>query len=397
VRRLTDPQEHDYPKRKRVWQTVTVEMRSLNLGLFPHLFTEGGMPSVSEPCLRRAMEEANLDEESQAGIEILLEIKDLDHLLSSFVVPLQEHAKKTGRIHSSCNLNTETGRLSSVNPNLQNQPSNARYDVRKAFVAGPANKLVVADYGQLELRVVAHLANCKAMLDALNAGGDFHSRTAVQMYDEIRQAVERGEVVLEEHARADETSVPLVKEKYGALRKKAKTLNFAILYGKTVVGLAEEWGIERSEARETIERWFSAYPEIRAWQREVMMNAKKDGFVRTLFGRQRPLPGIAGKNRRAVAHGERCAINTPVQGGAADIMTSCMLRIHRSPKLKSLGYKLLLQIHDEVILEGPSKHAAEAKMELESLMLQPFLSSSVAMKTRLTVDAKLCDTWADGH
>eukprot|EP00971_Amphidinium_carterae_P323881 6436717-Amphidinium_carterae.1 len=162
VRRLTDPQEHDYPKRKRVWQTVTVEMRSLNLGLFPHLFTEGGMPSVSEPCLRRAMEEANLDEESQAGIEILLEIKDLDHLLSSFVVPLQEHAKKTGRIHSSCNLNTETGRLSSVNPNLQNQPSNARYDVRKAFVAGPANKLVVADYGQLELRVVAHLANCKA-------------------------------------------------------------------------------------------------------------------------------------------------------------------------------------------------------------------------------------------
>ena len=159
-------------------------------------------------------------------------------------------ADENDRIHCSLNLNTETGRLSSRRPNLQNQPALEKdsYKIRDAFVAEEGKTLIVADYGQLELRILAHITNCKSMIDAFKSGGCFHSRTALGMYSYIREDVESGGVVLEWDYSKGQPNVPLVKDKYGSERRKAKTLNFSIAYGKTVHGLAQDWGITKEEA-----------------------------------------------------------------------------------------------------------------------------------------------------
>merc|ERR1712072_512485 len=156
------------------------------------------------------------------------------------IKPLQDLADTDSRVHCSLNLNTETGRLSSRRPNLQNQPAldKDQYLIRKAFKAKEGCSLIVADYGQLELRLLAHVAKCESMLSAFREGGCFHSRTAVGMFDHVRQAVENGEV-----------HKPLVKDKYAAERRRAKTLNFSIAYGKTAHGLAKDWGVSQQEAQ----------------------------------------------------------------------------------------------------------------------------------------------------
>ncbi|KAK1281430.1 hypothetical protein QJS04_geneDACA018197 [Acorus gramineus] len=183
------------------------------------------------------------------AIAALCEVCSIDSLISNFILPLQgDHISgKSGRIHCSLNINTETGRLSCRRPNLQNQPAleKDRYKIRKAFIAGPGNSLIVADYGQLELRVLAHLANCKSMLDAFKAGGDFHSRTAMNMYSHVREAVDQKHVLLEWHPQPGEEKppVPLLKDAFASERRKAKMLNFSIAYGKTPVGLARDWKV----------------------------------------------------------------------------------------------------------------------------------------------------------
>lgn len=174
---------------------------------------------------------------------------------------------QNSRIHCSLNLNTETGRLSSRRPNLQNQPAleKDQYKIRDAFIASPGNTLIVADYGQLELRVLAHMTNCTSMIQAFESGGCFHSRTAVGMYEYIKQAVDSGDVLLEwDYSKADRPPVPLVKDKYGSERRKAKTLNFSIAYGKTVHGLAKDWGITVEEAEKTLQAWYRDRPEVNA-------------------------------------------------------------------------------------------------------------------------------------
>ncbi|PNT66683.1 DNA polymerase I A, chloroplastic isoform X2 [Brachypodium distachyon] len=189
------------------------------------------------------------------AIAALFETRSIAKLISSFIVPLQEDhiSCKEGRIHCSLNINTETGRLSARTPNLQNQPAleKDRYKIRQAFVAAPGNSLVVADYGQLELRILAHLTNCKSMLDAFKAGGDFHSRTAMNMYEHIRDAVHEKKVLLEWHPQPgqEKPPVPLLKDAFGAERRKAKMLNFSIAYGKTAKGLSDDWKVVRARLR----------------------------------------------------------------------------------------------------------------------------------------------------
>jgi len=318
-------------------------------------------------------------------------------MLSNFILPLQENADASSRIHCSLNLNTETGRLSSRAPNLQNQPAleKDQYRIRKAFCAEEGQTFVVADYGQLELRLLAHMTRCRSMIDAFASGGCFHSRTAMGMFDHVRAAVEREEVLLEWDYSKGPPPAPLLKDVYGSERRRAKTLNFSIAYGKTVFGLSKDWGVTRDEAAAMLKAWYADRPEVRAWQDETIATAHRTGNTRTLLGRPRPLQGIKGGSRAQVAHLERAAINTPIQGGAADIMTLAMLKISRSEVLRTLGYRLLLQIHDEVILEGPAEHAAAARAEVVACMEQPFDESLPDLSVDLVVDAKTAPNWYD--
>lgn len=170
---------------------------------------------------------------------------------------MQDAVGPDSRIHCSLNINTETGRLSARKPNLQNQPALDKdtYKIRNAFVCEPGNKLIVADYGQLELRVLAHMTNCKAMIEAFKLGGDFHSRTAISMYPEIKEKIDKGEVYLEWDYSKGKPDKPLVKDAYASERKKAKIMNFSIAYGKTSHGFAADFNCTLEEAQEIVEIW----------------------------------------------------------------------------------------------------------------------------------------------
>lgn len=221
---------------------------------------------------------------------------------------------KNSRVHCSLNLNTETGRLSSRRPNLQNQPAleKDQYKIRDAFIAEEGNTLIVADYGQLELRLLAHITNCKSMIEAFEQGGCFHSRTAVGMYPHIKKAVDEGEVMLEWDYSKGQPTRPLVKDTYASERRKAKTLNFSIAYGKTVHGLAQDWGITKEEAEKTLDAWYNDRPEVKEWQEMTRNLARKNLCVRTIMGRYRMLHEAASQGSPG-SHALRAAINTPIQ------------------------------------------------------------------------------------
>ncbi|XP_052107651.1 DNA polymerase I A, chloroplastic/mitochondrial isoform X6 [Arachis duranensis] len=332
------------------------------------------------------------------AIAALCEVCSINSLISNFILPLQGHniSGKDNRIHCSLNINTETGRLSARRPNLQNQPAleKDRYKIRKAFIAAPGNSLIVADYGQLELRILAHLANCKSMLDAFKAGGDFHSRTAMNMYPYIREAVDKKEVLLEWHPQPGEEKppVPLLKDAFGSERRKAKMLNFSIAYGKTPVGLSKDWKVSVKEAKKTVDLWYNDRKEVLKWQEERKKEAHQFHCVHTLLGRARRFPLMGQANKYQKGHIERAAINTPVQGSAADVAMCAMLEISNNKQLKELGWKLLLQVHDEVILEGPSESAEVAKAIVVECMAKPFHGKNI-LKVDLSVDAKCAQNW----
>ncbi|KAK3141378.1 hypothetical protein QOZ80_4BG0333170 [Eleusine coracana subsp. coracana] len=426
---------------KKVPKYRTIELFSIVEGLKADIFTASGWPSVSGDALRSLAGKVPLDlvyatddgEDDECGsdsetsdyemedtssygtayeafgggkegreachaIAALCEICSIDSLISNFILPLQGNhiSCKEGRIHCSLNINTETGRLSARAPNLQNQPAleKDRYKIRQAFVAAPGNTLIVADYGQLELRILAHLADCKSMLDAFKAGGDFHSRTAMNMYQHIREAVEEEKVLLEWHAQPgqEKPPVPLLKDAFGAERRKAKMLNFSIAYGKTAHGLARDWKVSVKEAKDTLKLWYSDRKEVLAWQMRQKELAQERCEVYTLLGRSRRFPSMALVTSGQRGHIERAAINAPVQGSAADVAMCAMLEIDRNIRLKELGWTLLLQVHDEVILEGPAESADVAKAIVVECMSKPFYGTNI-LNVELAVDAKCAQNW----
>ncbi|KAI5079261.1 hypothetical protein GOP47_0004740 [Adiantum capillus-veneris] len=316
--------------------------------------------------------------EACKAIAALCEISAIDTLISGFIQPLQggDSMGPDNRVHCSLNLNTETGRLSARRPNLQNQPAleKDRYKIRQAFIASPGNSLIVADYGQLELRLLAHLADCKSMLEAFKIGGDFHSRTAMNMFANVKAAVEKGEVLLEWEPKPGQDSppAPLLKDVYAAERRKAKMLNFSIAYGKTARGLSKDWKVTTPEAQETVNLWYKDRPEVRKWQEAQKKSARDNHCVYTLLGRARHFPDVSSTSEFHRGRIDRAAINTPVQGSAADVAMLAMIELWRSVELKELGWKLLLQVHDEMILEGPTKTAAYAKDLVVKAMSHPF-------------------------
>eukprot|EP00457_Paulinella_chromatophora_P002195 gb/GEZN01002199.1/.p1 GENE.gb/GEZN01002199.1/~~gb/GEZN01002199.1/.p1 ORF type:complete len:806 (+),score=177.31 gb/GEZN01002199.1/:46-2418(+) len=375
--------------------------------------TPSGVPSVNVNVLRKlagypradppkygiAMErfKDNIEEGKAAclALDALCAVSATNIMLHTFIGPLQENTGPTGRIHFSLNINTETGRLSCRNPNLQNQPALEKdvYEVRRAFAAATGNSLIVADYGQLELRMLAHVSACTSMIEAFEAGGDFHSRTALAMYPKIQQAVKEKKVVLERKP-GDPVDIPLLKDVFASERRKAKMLNFSIAYGKTERGLALDWGVSFEEARKTVQAWYSDRPEVKEWQADAIMKAHENGVtVPTIMGRHRPLPDINSADRRAVAHSERAAINTPIQGGAADVVMKAMLKLHQNERFRELGWQLVLQIHDEIIAEGPTEHVQEAMIILKQCMEKPFEQD---LLVDLVVDVKHAQNWYEG-
>lgn len=333
----------------------------------------------------------------QAGCEGLWQLTQMAtcrKALTAFLDPLQQHVDKNGRVHTSFGLRTRTGRLSSSSPNLQQLPAldKDRYEVRKAVVCPPGYRFIVADYGQLDLRVLAHLSECPRMISALSSSVDIHSGTAYYMYEHVRQAVDNGDVALD-----DSSDKPTVKDTFSTERRHAKTVNFGIAYGLTARGLSEQMGCTFEEASAMIERWFSAYPEVLDWQQRVRQEARThlSPYVVTLRGRWRRLADLIGSARGKVSAAERQAINSPVQGGSADVVVEAMIKTHNDPVLRELGYNMLLQVHDELIFEGPEEHAQEALERVRNLMEHPFLDD-FQLAVPLPVDAKIAKSWHEG-
>lgn len=211
------------------------------------------------------------------------------------------------------------------------------------------------------------------------------------MYPQIKKEVDEGKVLLEWDKSKGAAPVPLIKDKYAAERRKAKTMNFSLAYGKSAHGFAKDWNCSIKEANEVLEAWYNERKEVKEWQENVKRTALERGWTKTLMGRYRNLTKyFKGKNNKWVQHGLRASINTPIQGGAADIVIAAMVKISKCEKLKEMGWKILLQIHDELILEGPESSAKEALEIVKDMMKDPLENK---LRVELEVDAKIGNTW----
>ncbi len=277
----------------------------------------------------------------------------------------------TGRVHTSyAQTIANTGRLSSSDPNLQNIPIRTEEGrkIRRAFIAEPGSVLLSADYSQIELRLVAHVAGIEALKDAFRDGMDIHAITASQVFGVPVDGMD-----------------PMV-------RRRAKAINFGILYGISAFGLARQLGISRGEAAAYIEAYFAQFPEIRDYMETTKAAAREHGFVTTLFGRKCHVGGINSKNPSVRGFSERAAINAPIQGGAADIIKRAMVRIPAALAAAGLSAKMLLQVHDELVFE-----VAEAEVEQTRDLVTNIMESVAHLEVPLTVDAGTGPNWEEAH
>jgi len=278
---------------------------------------------------------------------------------------------RTGRVHTSFALAlTTTGRLSSSDPNLQNIPirSEEGRKIRHAFIAEPGHVLLSADYSQIELRLVAHVAGIKGLIQAFHDGADIHAITAAQVF-----------------------GVP-VEGMDPMLRRRAKAINFGIIYGISAFGLAQQLGISNGEAKSYIDAYFGRYPEIRDFMERTKEEARANGFVLTPFGRKVFTPGIKDKNGAMRAFAERAAINGPIQGGAADIIKRAMIRLPAALAAQGLQARLLLQVHDELVLEVPV-----AEQDATRTVVCRVMESAAQLDVPLVAEAGFGTSWGDAH
>lgn len=296
--------------------------------------------------------------------------RELSKLLSTYIDALPNMVnKKTGRIHTNYNQAVAaTGRLSSQDPNLQNIPvrTDLGAEIRKAFVAGHGMRFIAADYSQIELRIIASMADDKAMIASFQKGEDIHTRTAANIAG---------------------LALDQVTPK---MRRAAKAVNFGIIYGLGPVGLAQSEGISRDEARAFIEKYFTIHKSIKAWIENTKKFAHEKGFVETLFGRRRFFPEINSSNGMLVAAAERQAINAPIQGTAADMMKLALIKVHEGLPQVSTKAKLLLQVHDELIVEVPV-----AEVEKVSKFLKDTMESIYTLKVPIQVGIGVGKNWGE--
>ena len=324
--------------------------------------TSTGRVSTSKAVLEELAQQYELP-------RLIIEYRELDKLKSVYTDALPHQIATDGRIH--CHLNqtvAATGRLSSSDPNLQNIPIRSEMGrrIRRAFVADRGNKIISADYSQLELRLLAHITQDPVMLEAFQKGEDIHARTARLVFgaktaEELRDA-----------------------------RRFAKIVNFAIAYAIEPWGLSQRVGISRQEAKKVIEDYYNTYKGVRRYMEEVPLRAREHGYVRSIYGRIRPLPGIADRNANIRKAAEREAINMPIQGTASDIVKIAMLHVDEEFRRAGLNSRLLMQVHDELLVEVPEKEVGKV-----TEILRHEMESAVELDVPLVADVGVGDNWMD--
>ena len=320
-----------------------------------------------------------LEDLASSGVQIaakVLEWRHLAKLKSTYADALVDSIlPATGRVHTSFSMvGASTGRLSSSDPNVQNIPirTDEGRQIRKAFVSMPGFKLISADYSQIELRLIAHVAKESTMIKAFHSGIDIHSQTASEVFG----------------VRLDQLD--------GETRRRAKAINFGIIYGISAYGLGRQLGISRSEASDYINAYFKNFPGIKEYMERIKIEAREDGFVETLFGRRIHISGFTDGNQAMRGFAERQAINAPIQGSAADIIKRAMIRLPMALKAAGFQAKMLLQVHDELIFEAPEAEAEDTKKLIKNIMemaAEPVLKLTVP----IVAEAGVADNWADAH
>ncbi|MEE9099547.1 MULTISPECIES: DNA polymerase I [Pseudomonas] len=336
------------------------------LGLPVLAKTATGQPSTAENVL------ADLAEQDYELPKVIMQYRSLSKLKSTYTDKLPEQINpRTGRIHTSYHQAVAaTGRLSSSDPNLQNIPIRTAEGrrIRQAFVAPKGYKLLAADYSQIELRIMAHLAKDEGLLDAFRHDRDVHRATAAEVF-----------------------GVPL-EEVTSDQRRSAKAINFGLIYGMSAFGLAKQIGVERKEAQAYIDRYFARYPGVLAYMERTRAQAAEQGFVETLFGRRLYLPEIGSKNAAMRKAAERTAINAPMQGTAADIMKRAMVAVDNWLQDSGIDARVILQVHDELVLE-----VREDQVEQVSNTIRPLMSGAAELDVPLVVEAGVGANWDEAH
>ena len=301
------------------------------------------------------------------AISPILEYRQVSKLHGTYIDALIRKVGPDGRIHTFFDqTGTATGRISSAEPNLQNIPvrTDMGREIRRAFTAAPGCVLIDADYSQIELRILAHFSGDAAMIDAFRQGQDIHARTAAEV-----AGIAIGEVTPQ-------------------MRSHAKAVNFGLVYGISDFGLARNTGMSRKEAAAFIERYFAAYPGVKTFMEQKKAEGYANGEVRTLFGRVRRLPELKSPNFNTRSFGERAAMNTPVQGTAADIIKLAMVRVHEALAKGNYQSKLILQVHDELIIEAP-----EAEKDAVAALLRECMEHVTALSVPLVAEVKMGHSW----
>ena len=327
--------------------------------------TPKGAPSTAEDVLM----ELALDYPLPA---VILEHRGLSKLKSTYTDKLPEMINPdTGRVHTSYHQAVAaTGRLSSSDPNLQNIPIRTEEGrrIRQAFVAPKGCKIVAADYSQIELRIMAHLSSDEGLLHAFREGLDVHRATAAEVF-----------------------GVPLDKVS-AEQRRKAKAINFGLIYGMSAFGLGKQLHLGRNEAQNYIDRYFERYPGVQTYMDDTRKLAHEQGFVQTLFGRRLYLPEINARNKMRQQAAERTAINAPMQGSAADIIKRAMLRVDGWLRESDLEARMIMQVHDELVLEVP-----KAELDAVTAGVCEQMAAAAELAVPLSVDAGVGDNWDEAH
>ena len=339
------------------------------MGLHPGRKTKSGGRSTDSDALEPL---------AARGVEIAARILDwrmLAKLKSTYADALVAHIDETGRIHSSfAQAIASTGRLSSTDPNLQNIPIRTQEGrlIREAFIAEPGWKLLSADYSQVELRLVAHIAGIEFLRQAFYDGKDIHALTAAQIFDVPQEEMDP------------------------ELRRRAKAINFGIIYGISGFGLSQQLGIGQKEASSYIRNYLDRLPELKEWLETCKQQARSQGKVETLFGRCVHIRAAQDANHAKRGGAERQAINAPIQGSAADIIKRAMIRIPPALQIAGLSARMLLQVHDELLFEVPEAELEESTTLIRQLMEQAALPL-VSLSVPLVVDVGVGDSWAEAH
>ncbi len=335
------------------------------------LFEKLGLPTRKKTKTGYSTDSSVLEslQDHHPIVPMVMEYRFLSKLKSTFLDGLLALMRPDGRVHTSFNQNvTATGRISSTEPNLQNIPVRTELgrEIRRAFVASPGRVLVGADYSQIELRLLAHMSGDTAMVEAFRTGADIHAITAGEVFGVAPEAVTSQQ------------------------RSAAKAVNFGIVYGISDFGLARNIGVSRKEAGDYIQRYFQRYPGVKAFMDRCVQEGREKGYATTLLGRRRELPELASSNFNTRSFGERVAMNMPIQGTAADIIKLAMVRVYQALEREGLQAKLVLQIHDELILDTPMEEAERVKPLLKACM-----EEAMPLSVPLIADVREGHSWYD--